>query len=105
MLLEIFDPKAKPRAIGIDLGTTNSLVAYVRDGIPTTIALQPIDRYAQCRALQRSRPGHRRQCSFGAGGRESFRHHRECEAVHGRVIVRTANERVTAFTRLCQVLN
>jgi molecular chaperone HscA len=38
MLLEIFDPKAPARAIGIDLGTTNSLVAYVRDGIPTTIA-------------------------------------------------------------------
>ena len=29
MLLEIFDPRAAPRAIGIDLGTTHSLVAYV----------------------------------------------------------------------------
>lgn len=38
MLLEIFDPKAPPRAVGIDLGTTNSLVAYVRDGVPTPIA-------------------------------------------------------------------
>ena len=28
--LEIFDPKAPPRPIGIDLGTTNSLVAYVQ---------------------------------------------------------------------------
>jgi len=28
-LLQIHDPKAKPRAIGIDLGTTNSLVAHV----------------------------------------------------------------------------
>lgn len=37
MLLEIFDPKAPPRAVGIDLGTTNSLVAYVREGVPTTI--------------------------------------------------------------------
>jgi molecular chaperone HscA len=37
-LFEIFDPKAKPRPIGIDLGTTNSLVAFVRDGRPTTIA-------------------------------------------------------------------
>jgi molecular chaperone HscA len=36
-LLEIFDPKAKPRPIGIDLGTTNSLVAYVHDGRPETI--------------------------------------------------------------------
>jgi molecular chaperone HscA len=37
-LLEIFDPKASPRPIGIDLGTTNSLVARVRDGKPTVIA-------------------------------------------------------------------
>src|SRR4051812_24081840 len=37
-LLEIFDPKAAPRAIGIDLGTTNSLVARVRDGRPVVLA-------------------------------------------------------------------
>ncbi|MFT3775547.1 MAG: Fe-S protein assembly chaperone HscA [Minicystis sp.] len=37
-LLEIFDPKARPRPIGIDLGTTNSLVARVRDGKPHVIA-------------------------------------------------------------------
>lgn len=36
-LLEIFDPKAAPRPIGIDLGTTNSLVARVRDGRPLII--------------------------------------------------------------------
>ncbi len=36
-LLEIFDPKAAPRPIGIDLGTTNSLVARVRDGKPLVI--------------------------------------------------------------------
>src|SRR5688572_11392039 len=36
-LLEIFDPKAAPRPIGIDLGTTNSLVARVRDGQPHVI--------------------------------------------------------------------
>lgn len=36
-LLEIFDPKAPPRPIGIDLGTTNSLVARVRDGRPIVI--------------------------------------------------------------------
>jgi len=37
-LLDIFDPKAAPRPIGIDLGTTHSLVACVRDGRPATIA-------------------------------------------------------------------
>src|SRR5262245_42424327 len=37
-LLEIFDPKARPSPIGIDLGTTNSLVARVRDGDPMVIA-------------------------------------------------------------------
>jgi molecular chaperone HscA len=36
-LLEIFDPKAPPRAIGIDLGTTNSLVAYVKNERPVAI--------------------------------------------------------------------
>ncbi|MCL2726186.1 MAG: Fe-S protein assembly chaperone HscA [Polyangiaceae bacterium] len=36
-LLEIFDPKAPPRAIGIDLGTTNSLVAYVKNERPTAV--------------------------------------------------------------------
>ena len=38
MLLEIFDPKAAPRPIGIDLGTTNSIVARVRDDVPVVIA-------------------------------------------------------------------
>ena len=37
-LLEIFDPKAAPKPIGIDLGTTHSLVAYVRDERPEVIA-------------------------------------------------------------------
>lgn len=37
MLLEIFDPKAAPRPIGIDLGTTNSLVARMRDDAPAVI--------------------------------------------------------------------
>src|SRR5579862_3785353 len=41
-LFEIFDPKAPPRPIGIDLGTTNSLVAYVRDGRP--VAIQDCDQ-------------------------------------------------------------
>src|ERR1700678_4081137 len=36
-LFEIFDPKAPPRPIGIDLGTTNSLVAYVQHERPTVI--------------------------------------------------------------------
>jgi molecular chaperone HscA len=37
MLLDIFDPKAAPKAIGIDLGTTNSIVAHVRDGAPSAL--------------------------------------------------------------------
>src|SRR5262245_14501917 len=37
-LFEIFDPKAPPRPIGIDLGTTNSLVAYVSNERPVPIA-------------------------------------------------------------------
>jgi molecular chaperone HscA len=37
-LLEIFDPKAPPRPIGIDLGTTNSLVAYVSSERPVAIS-------------------------------------------------------------------
>ncbi len=37
MLFEIFDPKARPRPIGIDLGTTHSLVACVRNERPETI--------------------------------------------------------------------
>ena len=36
-LLEIYDPKAAPRPIGIDLGTTNSIVARMRDDVPTVI--------------------------------------------------------------------
>src|SRR5262245_1439635 len=36
-LLEIFDPKAPPKQIGIDLGTTNSLVAYVKNEQPVAI--------------------------------------------------------------------
>ena len=37
-LLEIFDPKARPRPVGIDLGTTNSLVAVVKNERPVAIA-------------------------------------------------------------------
>jgi molecular chaperone HscA len=37
LLLDIFDPKAPPRAIGIDLGTTNSIVAVVTDDRPQAL--------------------------------------------------------------------
>ena len=37
MLFEIHDPKAAPKPIGIDLGTTNSLVACVRNEKPVAI--------------------------------------------------------------------
>ncbi len=36
-LLQIFDPNARPTPIGIDLGTTNSLVAWVADGSPLSV--------------------------------------------------------------------
>lgn len=36
-LYEIFDPKAAPRPIGIDLGTTHSVVAHVQDGRTSAI--------------------------------------------------------------------
>jgi molecular chaperone HscA len=38
MLLDIFDPKAPPKAIGIDLGTTHSVVAHVREGRPVALS-------------------------------------------------------------------
>jgi molecular chaperone HscA len=38
MLLDIFDPKAPPAPIGIDLGTTHSTVASIGDGRPTALA-------------------------------------------------------------------
>jgi molecular chaperone HscA len=37
MLLDIFDPKAPPKPIGIDLGTTHSVVAHVREGRPLAV--------------------------------------------------------------------
>lgn len=37
MLLDIFDPKAPPQAIGIDLGTTHSIVAVYRDDAPRAL--------------------------------------------------------------------
>jgi molecular chaperone HscA len=37
-LLQIFDPKAQPAPIGIDLGTTHSLVARMVDGRPECVA-------------------------------------------------------------------
>lgn len=37
MLLDIFDPKAPPKPIGIDLGTTHSVVATLRDDAPKAL--------------------------------------------------------------------
>jgi molecular chaperone HscA len=49
MLLQISEPgqstikeACKQRVVGIDLGTTNSLVAYVTDGVPVVIGDDPI---------------------------------------------------------------
>jgi molecular chaperone HscA len=37
MLLDIFDPKAPPKPVGIDLGTTHSVLAHVRDDRPVAV--------------------------------------------------------------------
>src|SRR3954465_309208 len=49
MLLQISEPgespikeACKPRVVGIDLGTTNSLVAHVENGGPAVIGEDPI---------------------------------------------------------------
>ena len=54
-LFEIFDPKAPPRPIGIDLGTTNSLVAYVKNERPVAIADCDLE-VARSRASSRTWP-------------------------------------------------
>ena len=42
------------KVVGIDLGTTNSLVAYVKDGVPLVIRDEPATGW--CHRLCRSRP-------------------------------------------------
>src|SRR5438128_266563 len=49
MLMEIAEPgqakvkeACKPRVVGIDLGTTNSLVAHVEDGGPRVLGDDPL---------------------------------------------------------------
>ncbi len=85
-LFEIFDPKAAPRPIGIDLGTTNSLVAYVNERAP--------DRHRRLRSANRSCPSvvslPARAARSSSGRRAQrlrrrapARHHREREALHG----------------------
>jgi molecular chaperone HscA len=54
-LFEIFDPKAPPKAIGIDLGTTNSLVAYVKNERPVTV--KDCDRAALLPSVVHYGPG------------------------------------------------
>ncbi|HEY1695344.1 MAG TPA: Fe-S protein assembly chaperone HscA [Polyangiaceae bacterium] len=72
-LFEIFDPKAAPRPIGIDLGTTNSLVAYVSNErpvaiadcdlevlVPSVVSYQPDGEVVVGRRAQRLAPEHPR---------------------------------------------
>jgi molecular chaperone DnaK (HSP70) len=49
MLLQISEPgqstikeACKPRVVGVDLGTTNSLVAHVEDAAPVVLGADPI---------------------------------------------------------------
>ncbi|HSN97057.1 MAG TPA: Fe-S protein assembly chaperone HscA [Candidatus Nanopelagicales bacterium] len=93
-LLEIFDPKARPTPIGIDLGTTNSLVARVRDGrphviddcngerlVPSVVHYDPRGGVTVGEAAQRLAPAHPRETIVsvkrfmgrGAGDPETLR--------------------------------
>ncbi|MCL2449589.1 MAG: Hsp70 family protein, partial [Polyangiaceae bacterium] len=54
-LFEIFDPKAPPRPIGIDLGTTHSLVAYVQNERP--VAIRDCDLEVLVPSVVAYRPG------------------------------------------------
>ena len=84
MLLEIFDPKAAPRAIGIDLGTTNSLVAHVRDGRRRAARrLRRRGARAVGRALRRARARSWSGATLRPRPREPARHDRQREALHG----------------------
>ena len=77
MLLEIFDPKAPPRAIGIDLGTTNSLVAYVKNERP--VAIQDCNQHALLPSAVHYGDGGD-VCGFDICLRQNFR----CDAGLGR---------------------
>ena len=78
-------PKRAPRPIGIDLGTTNSLVAYVSNERPVAIADCDLRRAP---AERRRRTCRRAKSSSGGAAqalaaRASARHHRQREALHG----------------------
>ena len=78
-------PHARKLAVGIDLGTTNSLVATVRNGVAEVL---PDDdgpsAAAVGRALLRERRRRRRlRARWRAQARRSAQHHRLGQALHG----------------------
>jgi molecular chaperone HscA len=94
-LLQISEPGESPEphqrrlAVGIDLGTTNSLVATVRSGIPVVLPdesghplLPSIVHYGERGVLVRS-------SGRSAASRRPAKHHCVREAVHGSRIVRS----------------
>ena len=79
-------PRAAGRAVGIDLGTTNSLVAVVKDGQPVCLRdrgrrRDPCRRW--CTTPPRGRWSSAREARVAAGARASAGHHRLGEALHG----------------------
>ena len=84
MLLDIFDPKAPPRPIGIDLGTTNSIVAYVQR--PQARGHRDLRRHgapAERGPLRRGRDRHGGSVRPCLSDAEPRAHHRERQALHG----------------------
>ena len=72
------------RAVGIDLGTTNSVVAVLEGGEPTVIAnAEGVAHHAVRRRLRQERRGARRRGRQAPGGHQRRPHHPLGQAPHG----------------------